>query len=134
MDALDGNAEGNFGLGGADRQTDGDDGDCRMDFVGVEGKIDDCGSGRTIGATFLHACGFSFSSIAGGTLRNSCRHHAMMLAVAPAAHRHVRVCHGRREERRDQRQHEQQQQRDGENTTHEQLDAAMLIEELWKMS
>lgn len=104
-----------------------------LNFIWDEGEIDYCRSGKAVGAAVVQACSFRFAAIA-GTLRDSFHHYAMMLAVATAADRHVRICCRRREERRDQRQHEQQQQRDGENTAHERIDTAIVGERLEPMT
>ncbi len=105
-------------LGDACRIADGVCKDGCVDFIWNEGKIYRCGSGEVVRATRLDARGISSAVGDGGMLRDF-GHHAVVLAVAPAADRHVRICRGGREQRRDQRQHEQQQQRDGESTAHE---------------
>lgn len=48
-----------------------------------------------------------------------------MLTIAAAAHRHIRLCHGRGEERRNQRHREQQQKRDGDESAHGNPDATL---------
>lgn len=50
--------------------------------------------------------------------------------MATAAHRHVRLCHGRRKERRSQRQHEQQQKRDGDESAHRKSDPDLMRDDL----
>lgn len=95
MGAVKRDANADFALGAAHRIADSVCKDCCADFVWNERKIYRCGSDGIVGAAFLDACGFG---IAGGILHGFGQ-HAVVLAIAPAADGHVRICCGGREER-----------------------------------
>jgi len=110
-------SETGFGLGVASRMAHYPGENRSLDGIGNEDEIDRCGRGWVIRASLAKGCGRYIAGSAGGFLCD-CRHRAVMLAVAAAAHRHVRFCHGRSEERRNQRQREQQKKRDGDESAH----------------
>jgi hypothetical protein len=86
------------------------DGVCKgggADFVWNEWKIYRFGCDEVVGATCPDVRDVSSAAAARGTMCDF-GHHAVVFAIPSATGRHIHICRGRREERRDQRQHKQQ--------------------------
>lgn len=98
MGAIERDADGSFGLGEVGRGIDNARGNRCANFVGNERQVHRGVNGNIVWASALQTC----TGLLRGMLRDGSQHDAVMLAVAPAAGRYVRVRSGHRKEWRDQ--------------------------------